>query len=566
MPQLYHFGGLTSIINSDLIERIDLIPSNFGARYGNATGGLVDVGLRDPKRDRFHGYVRSQVPLDSTVLVEGPVGKGAFAVSARRSYVDAFLPLVIPESAGLNLTAAPVYWDYQGMLTYPVGGGKLRLFLYGTDDKLTFVLKNPQNIDPKVRGEISTHLAFHRLAPSYRFSRGPLDVLASAQLGFQQQDFNLGPEIFLRWKTIDMEMRLEAGKRFADGVRVSGGLQGWGGCDWVKVQTPRPPAPSSDRQIDFSELISRDVQGCGWSAGGFLQMEAELGPRVTAVPGVRFDYYNPTFGVDPRLLLRIKADEKTQVRAGVGIFHQEPPFIQADATFGNGDLYQQTAYHFSVGVERTFLPGLSGSVTGFFKWMTDMVVSSDLYYEKDGRPVPEVFDNDGVGRVYGMELLLRQQPIGRFFGWLSYTLLRSERRDGPSLPWYPFEYDQTHILTLLGSVKLGKGWEAGLRFRYVTGNPWKVLQGGVYDADSDTYHQLVPRPAEWERLPAYHQLDLRVDKTFVFSKWMLTAFLDVQNVYFHANVEATNWNYDFTKRTYVRGLPILPTIGVKGEY
>ena len=566
MPQLYHFGGLTSIINSDLIERIDFIPSNFGARYGNATGGLVDVGIRDPRRDRIHAYVRSSIPLDTTVLVEGPVGKGSFALSARRSYVDAFLPLVLPDSAGLSMTAAPVYWDYQGILTYPVGGGKLRIFVYGTDDALAFVLKNPQEIDPKVRGDISTHLAFHRVAPSYRVTKGPWDLLASAQLGYQQQDFNLGPDIFLRWKTLDMEGRLEAERRFSPGLRLKVGLQPWGGCAWVRVQSPRPPAPSGDSQIDFSETLTNNVEDCFWSSAAYVQLEAEVSRRVTLVPGVRFEYYNPTFGVDPRLVVRVKIDNATSVRAGAGIFHQQPPFIQADDVYGNGDLYQQTAYHFSAGFERTLRPGLSIASTAFFKWLTDLAVGSSLYYEKDGRPIPEVFSNGGVGRVYGLEVLLRQQPVGRFFGWLSYTVLKSERRDGPGLAWYPFDYDQTHILTLLGSVKLGRGWEAGLRFRYVTGNPWKVLKGGVYDADSDTYRQLTPRPSVYERLPAYHQLDLRVDKKFVFKKWILTAFLDVQNVYYHANVEFTGWNYDFTRRTQVTGLPILPQIGVKGEY
>jgi hypothetical protein len=564
MPQLYHFGGLTSIINSDLIERIDFVPSNFGVRYGNATGGLVDVGIRDPKSDRIHAYVRSSIPLDTTVMVEGPVGKGSFAVSARRSYVDAFLPLVVPKSSGVSMTAAPVYYDYQGILVYPLGGGKLRLFVYGTDDALKVALKNPQDFDPTVRGDISTHLAFHRLAPSYRITKGAWDLLASAQLGYQQSDFNLGPNIFLRWKTIDIEGRLEAERRFSKGLRLKVGVQPWGGCDWVHVRSPRPP--SGDQQIDFSETLTNDVEGCGWSAAAFVQLEAEVSKRVTLVPGVRLEYFNPSWGVDPRLVVRVKLDNATTVKAGAGVFHQAPVFIYADPTYGNGDLYQQTAYHFSAGFERTLRPGLTVQSTVFFKWLTDLGVASSLYYDKNGQTAPEVFNNAGVGRVYGAEVLLRQQAVGRFFGWLSYTVLKSERRDGPGMAWYPFDYDQTHILTLLGSVKLGRGWEAGLRFRYVTGNPWKVLRGGVYDSDSDTYRQLTPRPSIYQRLPAFHELDLRVDKKFTFKQWMLTAFLDVQNVYYHANVEETGWNYDFTRRTTVKGLPILPQIGVKGEY
>ena len=565
MPQLYHFGGLTSIINSDLIERIDFVPSNFGVRYGNATGGLVDVGIRDPKSDRLHAYVRSSIPLDTTVLVEGPVGKGSFAVSARRSYVDAFLPLFVPKDAGVSMTAAPVYWDYQGILVYPRRRRQAAALRLRHGRRAQGRPQEPAGLRPQ---RARRHLDAPRSSTAWRRRTGSPGArgtsLASAQLGYQQQDFNLGPDIFLSGRPSTSRGASRRSGASPRGCASSSGSSPGAGATGSTCS--RRGRPRGSQQIDFSETLTNDVEGCYWSAAAYVQMEAEVSKRVTLVPGVRFEYFKPTWGVDPRLVVRVKIDKATTVKAGAGIFHQQPVFIYADSTYGNGDLYQQTAYHFSAGFERTLRPGLTVESTLFFKWLTDLGVPSTLYYEKGGQPIPEVFNNAGVGRVYGAEVLLRQQPVGRFFGWLSYTVLKSERRDGPGLAWYPFDYDQTHILTLLGSVKLGRGWEAGLRFRYVTGNPWKVLKGGVYDADNDTYRQLTPRPSIWERLPAYHQLDLRVDKKFVFQKWMLTAFVDVQNVYYHANVEETGWNYDFTRRTTVKGLPILPQIGVKGEY
>ncbi|HEX9104204.1 MAG TPA: TonB family protein, partial [Polyangia bacterium] len=92
IPNAFHFGGLTSTFNSYLLERFDLIPSNFSVRYGRLTGGIVDIVPREGRRDRIHGDLKMDL-YDAHVIVEGPVGKGSFALSARRSYVDAFLGL-----------------------------------------------------------------------------------------------------------------------------------------------------------------------------------------------------------------------------------------------------------------------------------------------------------------------------------------------------------------------------------------------------------------------------------------------------------------------------------------
>ena len=72
-------------------------------------------------------------------------------------------------------------------------------------------------------------------------------------------------------------------------------------------------------------------------------------------------------------------------------------------------------------------------------------------------------------------------------------------------------------------------------------------------------------PTFGERLPLFHQLDARVDKTWAFSAWKLTAYLDVQNVYSRQNAEDVSYNFDFSKRTYQKGLPIIPSLGLRGE-
>ncbi len=118
---------------------------------------------------------------------------------------------------------------------------------------------------------------------------------------------------------------------------------------------------------------------------------------------------------------------------------------------------------------------------------------------------------------------------------------------------------------MIAGVTLGGGWEVGARFRLVSGNPTTPILGpAYYDADADTYVPRYGEPAS-ARLPTFHQLDLRVDKKWTFRHWSLGVYLDVQNVYNQQNPEATLYSFDYTQSTSVSGLPILPSLGVRGE-
>ena len=74
----------------------------------------------------------------------------------------------------------------------------------------------------------------------------------------------------------------------------------------------------------------------------------------------------------------------------------------------------------------------------------------------------------------------------RFFGWVAYTLQRSERRDSPSENWRPFDTDQTHNLIVLGQYRITPKWSLGVRWRFVTGNPETPVTGAIYEADRNT--------------------------------------------------------------------------------
>lgn len=168
--------------------------------------------------------------------------------------------------------------------------------------------------------------------------------------------------------------------------------------------------------------------------------------------------------------------------------------------------------------------------------------------------------------MYGAEFMLRYRADERFFGWLAYTLSRSERTWADGQPSQVFALDQTHIFTLLGSYVLGAGWEIGARFRYVSGNPYTPCEGGIFSSTSASY-LCVNGPNNSGRLPPFHQLDIRVDKTWSFDSFKLGAYLDLINAYNRSNPDFMDYNYDKTESRPVSGsLPIVPSLGIRGEF
>jgi hypothetical protein len=286
---------------------------------------------------------------------------------------------------------------------------------------------------------------------------------------------------------------------------------------------------------------------------------------------------NAVVDVSPRLSARyavIPEFPKTTAKLGIGVFHQPPQFQEVIEPLGTESVRSNRSIQYGLGVEQELTRHVEVSLEGFFKQLDSLVVgqTNDASTTLD-------YLNTGWGYAAGSELLLKYKPDERFFGWAAYTLSRSVRTDAPGEAQRQVPWDQTHILTVLGSYKLGHGWEIGARFRLVSGNlvtPFvcnvQVQQcdayrtNALFHAASGAYTPIPYSGPASERLPPFHQLDVRVDKRWVFKSWQLSAYLDVQNVYNRGNPEAIAYSYDYTGRTYVAGLPLLPSLGLRADF
>ncbi len=564
IPMLYHFGGLTSIINSDLLESIDFFPGNFSVKYGGATGGVVEVYPRAPNKDRLHAYIDADI-WDAGVLLEGPVGrKWSVAASARRSYIDTILNGLMPDNDGFSFTVAPRYYDYQLIADYhPSKKNNLRLFFFGSDDKLVFVMGKDVVGTPVLSGGAKMRMLFHQAQVRWMhdFGGGITNILSIAT-GFQRTDMGMGSMFTGKADAVPVFLRNELAYDENRNIAFRIGLDSdlW----WSKWKVRAPSSGGGLEGQPMDPLTANteifETSGKTVTVRPAVYSELEIRPveKWKLIGGFRLDYFPlvEKIGLDPRFVTKYKLFKKTELKAGIGMFHQSPGDIQSDKDFGNPDLALINAVHYTVGVDQDLYKELTLGIEGFFKRMRNLI-SSD----------PEtIYNNEGSGKVWGLEFLLKHADNGRFFGWISYTIMRSERIDHPGDKKRLFDFDQTHILTVLANLVLGRGWEAGFRFRLVSGNPDTPVLGSVFDADSDIYWPIYG-DSNSTRLPAFHQLDIRVDKKWTFKRNIkMNVYLDVSNLYNRKNPEGYSYNYDYTEKQYFNGLPVMPSIGLKLEY
>ncbi len=556
IPIAYHFGGLASVVPTELLQKVDFYPGNFSAQYGRGMGGVVDLELRDPRKDRLHGLAQVD-SIDVRLLAEGPIFDTgwSFLVAARRSnpLLDA-----LTAAAASGVTTAPQYYDFQAMVQKDLSAhSSLRLTFFGSDDALQILNQTPDSSNPTFGGTLSNHTSFWRFQARYENRVSDrTEVRATAAFGEDAINVGLGTDQ-LETRTYPFSLRSELAQKLAARMTLNLGLDFIYEPYDLNLSLPPPTSPSAPAGGPDAIAVQSHGSGSLFLPGAYAELEVSPWRGMRVVPGVRFDYDSATKKGDlaPRIVVRQDLGAgfpRTTLKAAVGVFDQPPQPVETAPVFGQMGLASNRVIHYDVGVEQELTRQIDLSLDGFYKSFESLVVAGS--------------GNSGSGFAYGVEWLLRYKPDQHFFGWISYTLSRSERRDFGGGPTYLFPYDQTHILTVLASYKLGRGWQVGARFRLVSGNMYTPTTDGTYDATTGSQLGVAAYPPYSARLPLFRQLDLRIDKAWTFKAWKLGFYVDVQNVTNAQNAEAINYNYNYTQSAYITGLPILPSLGVRAEF
>lgn len=602
---LFHLGAGPSVINTDLVERLELYPGGQGARFGRAIAGAVDVVTRDPRTDTYHGQASVDL-LQTSFRLEGPLtedGKLGFFLAGRKSYVAEVLNIgdLIVEYADTDMDTfmlAPRYTDYQAKLVWKLPFQQtLALNMYGSDDDLDLAFDSG-GVGPMMPSNVGVSMGFWRLNPVWRIQSADKNADGSPKLkafispmvetNYSENRFDASQ---FRLEVLRGAVRAEVELRPVQGFGLVLGVDSSSANFRSVVDVPlilpderlfpRPAVSDAPRFLNEEDVF-------GGSHGFYAETDLTLGGLMVVLGGRAdlFNYYDQVrTSFDPRLTLRWSPVRHATLKGSLGLYHQTPsPFELADK-FGNPGLPLERGVQGSVGAEVELTRSLEVDLQTFGRSSDQLAefVASPLRFVASGAPLIQPV---GEQRVYGAELLLRQRldqaqwselfgqaPWGKSFGWIAYTLMRAEQRGDAAVgiegaepyDWELSDFDQTHIFSLAASTEVPWGIEVGVAVRYVTGLPDTFAHGGIYDADTSRYRSY-DAPYNSSRMPPFFQIDLRLDKRWVFDTWSLAAFLDLQNATNQRNFEFYQYNYDYSAVQGFPGLPTIPVFGVDAKF
>lgn len=570
VPLLYHLGAGPAIIASSLVDELDFYAGGYPVNLGRYTAGVIALHTAPPPADSLAlEFEIDALRASGMVVVPLPEKRGSVAVALRRSYFELILPFI---TDSVSLT----YTDYQLRVDYRLTDNlRASLFFFGSRDSL----ETRQEEDATSGGEgtnTGLHYAFDQVITSLDWKPSSLLKLRwSGTIGPSRIDFSnersgadslgtntsalrLGERLEAHW-TPDPHFATRIGADldvFLAHVTASAPSV----AELPAIPSPGPPTTAiklSDRltQIGFAPFLEQVVRPGPFELTFGMRAEfLSYGDREIWVP-------------EPRGVVRWEMVRNMWLKAASGLFSQAPLPFQILREAGDPRLKPNRAWQNSVGAELKLPLSMEVETTVFYNAMWQLTRGASELTVGDGAKVrPSFYSDDGRGRAYGFELLVRRRVSEGLFGWLSYTLSRSERFLRGKAP-VVFGFDQTHVLNLAMSYTIS-GWRFGARFTLATGRPVGDLldasgEGTIFDSDGN---DLDPSPrGRRTRLPTFHQLDVRIDREFRLGPIDGSIYVDVINVYNAKNGEAYQYEYDFSKRGKLPGLPFLPTVGIRGR-
>jgi TonB family protein len=523
VPLLSHVGLGSPVIAPALIDRVDVIPSAYPARFGRAAGGII-AGETTPFSPVGRGEFEARA-FDARGLVEAPLADGRvnLAIGGGASYANPIVHLVAPD---YSLS----YWDYQA-----------RVGIHATaEDTITFLAFGARDrLDSNALDRSLFDTQFNRLDLRWDRNTATGDTRFSITAGTDRVG-NASEELNangFQLETSGVHLRWDTDQTIAKGVALRAGMDL--GIDRVS------------NEQDLSEGLVHLFPRHDDLSGSFYIDTVLRGAGVDVVPGVRVDaarWRNVDYlFCEPRLAARLRLFGGLSWVSQFGLAHQHPtqtvriPGLSADPL----EAYVQEAWQAAQGLEIEMSPTLRGKVTAFHSWI-------DGYF------------TDLSERSYGLEAMLRRDLTERIGGILSYTLSRTETTFGRDA--IPSEFDRTHVVSAVLGVHLGAGFTLGVRGYYASGRRYAVSCPTPDCAPGDP---TAPRDFEVRgRLPDFYRADARLEKRWeVGTTGWIAATLEWFNATLSKETTSASWSPVTGGIVYGTRAPLtLPGIGIQAGY
>lgn len=555
VPTLYHDVGFRSIIPVESIDSLEYIPGGFGVEVGRATSGVIELTTRAGS-DTPHEQAELGAG-EMSALAQGTEHGLRYTMSVRRSTLDLYLPYILPASLDLSLTTVPRYYDEQVRLDYALNSKwTLRLSSLGSDDALALYASRDRNADKRYLSETrfvraTASATYHDDGWTAKLAASGIALDSRFERGLYQHVDQSSPSVTARAE-VSHTSRDTAGfadlawRAGAETVVTQHALDLAEPMEHIEGSPPQTVDDPMDTSVSYHGTFST-TNHAAWTSA-----TAGLDDRVHLTGGLRIDHFSRSGATElqPRGELSVALGHGLTARVSAGSYSR-PPEYQTELL---ANLVPERSRQMIGGLQLDPAEGvrLQGSL---YYTDRDQLITRD---EMTGE-----LSNSGRGKTEGAELLAIVKR-GPWFGWLTYAYSHSTRVDAPGMQMRLFDYDVPHSLNIAGSYRWGR-FQFGARFRLQSGLPATPVDGAIFDSDANVYYPTFG-PVNSVRAPMHHQLDVRIDRWFHWGSARMTQFIDIQNVYMNETAVGYFYGFDYTQRAAFRQLPILPTVGLRGEF
>ncbi|QTO27718.1 MULTISPECIES: TonB-dependent receptor [unclassified Bacteroides] len=555
IPNINHFstqgasGGPVGIINADLVREVNFYTGAFPADKGNSLSSVLDFKLRDGDMER-NSLKATLGASEVSLASNGHLGKKtSYLVSVRQSYLQFLFDM-------LGLPFLPTFTDAQFKLktrfnttneltVLGLGGiNNMKLNTKLDGEKAEYIL----SYLPKIQQETFTLGAVYR---HYAGAHVQSVVISHSYLNnrntkYLNNDESSAKNLSLKLRSVEQEtkFRIENASTFGN-WKVNLGAN----LDYSQYTN----TTFQRVYIDGGKTFDYHTYLGFWRWGLFGTISyATPDERFTTSLGVRTDANNFSSGMkgmsdqlSPRLSLSYRLTDGVYLSGNAGLYYQLPPYTGLGFKDNNGKLVNKYLRYMRVSQESI---GLSWrprntfelSIEGFYK-KYDKIPFSIV----DGIPLAckgndygvignEALSSTSQGRAYGAEILMKWLIAKKLNLSTSFTLFKSEYRNNKESEYIASAWDNRYIFNMSGTYNFPHNWSLGMKVSCIGGAPYTP-----YDIDKSslvTAWNAQGRPYydygqyNTGRLPAFGQLDVRVDKTFYLKRCMLGFYIDLQNV------------------------------------
>jgi hypothetical protein len=578
---LRELDGPIGLLDTNLVERLNLTTGGLTADFGGRMSGLVEIETRVPQVGDADRHALGISFVNAFARSGGRFAdeRGWYLLALRRGYLD----LVLDRVADDDEEFAPRYYDAVARLGYELGERTALTagVLVGRDD-MTFVTDGGVEdsagkadtahfwltLDHEFAGGLQTSAMFaggsagqERAAvkddPGALFA--DLDMTRELQFANWRQDFSwpLSERQLLRFGASAARYQADYDYDLISFIldpSITGG-------------PPQDTSRSAALEAETTELAA-------WAA-----WRAQLADGLFGEFGLRYELFGGDLDasrLSPRLNLVYDPGGSRQYRLALSRLHQPQRADELQVEDGVTQFFgPERADQLSLGMTQKIGRHATLRIDAYLKRydglrprFENLLDSLELINEAE----PDRVRVDAAeARAHGVELSLQASPWERSNLWASYVYSRSEdREDGAD---FPRLWDQEHALTG-GYAWTGDRWRFSLGWNWHSGWPTTpVTAEETVDPDGNPLVRGLLGERNSARLGSFARIDLRASRTSRTASGALTWYLEIYNLLDAKNPCCVE---DFDLAGVPGGLialpnhdywlPVLPSFGIQYEF